>query len=40
MDHCKSLLTSLFQRAWNALKGLEIKEAWIIAPVKESYPIA
>lgn len=24
---------------WNALRDLEIKEAWIIAPVKESYPI-
>jgi uncharacterized protein len=25
---------------WNALKDLGIKEAWIIAPVKESYPVA
>lgn len=25
---------------WNALRDLEIKEAWIIAPVKESYPRA
>jgi len=24
---------------WSALKDLGIKEAWIIAPVKESYPI-
>jgi hypothetical protein len=24
---------------WNALKNLEIKEAWGIAPVKESNPI-
>ena len=24
---------------WNALKDLGAKEAWIIAPVKESYPI-
>ena len=24
---------------WNALKDLGIKEAWVIAPVKESYPI-
>jgi len=24
---------------WNALHDLEIKEAWIIASVKESYPI-
>lgn len=24
---------------WNALKDLEIKEAYIVAPVKESYPI-
>jgi uncharacterized protein len=24
---------------WNALKDLGTKEAWIIAPVKESYPI-
>jgi hypothetical protein len=25
---------------WNALKNLRIKEAWIIAPVQESYPVA
>jgi len=24
---------------WSALKDLGIKEAWIVAPVKESYPI-
>jgi len=24
---------------WNALKDLEIKEAWVIAPVPETYPI-
>lgn len=24
---------------WSALKDLEIREAYIIAPVKESYPI-
>jgi hypothetical protein len=24
---------------WSALKDLGIMEAWIIAPVKESYPI-
>lgn len=24
---------------WNALKGLGIKEAWVIASIKETYPI-
>jgi hypothetical protein len=24
---------------WSALKDLGIKDAWIVAPVKESYPI-
>lgn len=24
---------------WNALKDLGIQEAWIIAPVRETYPI-
>jgi len=25
---------------WNALDDLSIKEAWVVAPVEESYPLA
>jgi len=24
---------------WNAMKDLRIKEAWMIAPVKDTYPL-
>jgi predicted AAA+ superfamily ATPase len=37
---CKlSAAPEVGQGFWSALSDLEIKETWIIAPVKESYPI-
>jgi hypothetical protein len=32
-------ITSLNRGFWNAMNDLKIKEAWIIAPVKDTYPL-
>jgi hypothetical protein len=37
---CKvSTSPSLNRGFWNAMNDLKIKEAWIIAPVKDTYPL-
>ncbi len=38
---CKASTTPTVSRGfWNALKDLDVDEAWIIAPVAEGYPFA
>ena len=38
---CKASAAPRVSRGfWNGLEDLEIEKAWVIAPVKESYPIA
>ncbi len=38
---CKASTAPTVNRGfWNALKDLEVDEAWIIAPVAEGYPFA
>jgi hypothetical protein len=40
MMECKvSTSPSLNRGFWNAMNDLKIKESWIIAPVKDTYPL-